>query len=77
MIPDVEGLTNQIKDQRGNIKTGAQATTRLNRSEFGLTWNRAVETGGVAVSDEVGIIIDLELVEKVPAAAATSGGRSK
>ncbi|HEU0007490.1 MAG TPA: YceI family protein, partial [Terriglobia bacterium] len=74
VILDVEGLTNQIKDQRGNIKTGAVATTKINRSEFGLTWNRAVETGGVAVSDEVGVTIDLELVKKVPAAAATTSG---
>ena len=74
VILDVEGLTNQIKDQRGNIKTGAVATTKINRSEFGLTWNRAVETGGVAVSDEVGVTIDLELVKKVPAPAATTSG---
>ena len=77
VILDVEGLTNQVKDQRGNIKTGALATTKINRSDFGLTWNRAVETGGVVVSDEVGIIIDLELVKKVPAAATTSGGSPK
>src|SRR5262245_43104346 len=62
VVLDVEGLTNQVKDQRGNIKTGASATTKINRSEFGLTWNRAVETGGVAVSDEVGIVIVLEPV---------------
>ena len=77
VILDVEGLTTQVKDQRGNIKTGAMATTKINRSDFGLTWNRVVETGGVAVSDEVGIIIDLELVKKVPAAPTTSGGSSK
>jgi len=77
VILDVEGLTNQVKDQRGNIKTGAAVTTKINRSDFGLTWNRAVETGGVAVSDEVGITIDLELVKKVPAATTTSGGSPK
>ena len=78
VILDVEGLTNQVKDQRGNLKTGAAVTTKTNRSDFGLTWNRAVETGGVAVSDEVGIIIDLELVKKAaPAAPSTSGGSSK
>jgi len=77
VILDVEGLTNQVKDQRGNVKTGAAVTTKINRSDFGLTWNRAVETGGVAVSDEVGIIIDLELVKKAPAASSTSGGSPK
>jgi polyisoprenoid-binding protein YceI len=77
VILDVEGLTNQVKDQRGNVKTGAAVTTKINRSDFGLTWNRAMETGGVAVSDEVGIVIDLELVKKVQAATTTSGGSSK
>jgi polyisoprenoid-binding protein YceI len=77
VILDVEGLTNQVKDQRGNTKTGALVTTKFNRSEFGLTWNRVIETGGVAVSDEVAIVIDLELVKKAPAASTTSGGSSK
>src|SRR5262245_8223143 len=77
VVLDVEGFTAQVKDQRGNIKTGASATTKINRSEFGLTWNRVVETGGVAVSDEVAIVIDLALVKKGPQAAATSGGGSK
>jgi polyisoprenoid-binding protein YceI len=77
VILDVEGVTNQIKDQRGNIKTGALVTTKFNRSEFGLTWNRVIETGGVAVSDEVAIVIDLELVKKAAAASTTSGGSPK
>jgi polyisoprenoid-binding protein YceI len=76
VVLEVEGLTQQVKDQRGNTKTGASATTKINRSDFGLTWNRAVETGGVAVSDDVSITIDLELVKKTPAAPATSGGSS-
>jgi polyisoprenoid-binding protein YceI len=76
VVLEVEGLTRQVRDQRGNTKTGASATTRINRSDFGLTWNRAVETGGVAVSDEVAITIDLELVKKTPVAPATSGGSS-
>ena len=77
VILDVEGFTAQVKDQRGNIKAGASATTKINRSEFGLTWNRVIETGGVAVSDEVAIVIDLELVKKGPPAAAASGGSSR
>ena len=77
VVLDVEGFTAQVKDQRGNIKTGASATTKISRSEFGLTWNRLVETGGVAVSDEVAIVIDLELVKKAPAVPSTSGGSAK
>jgi polyisoprenoid-binding protein YceI len=77
VILDVEGLNTQVNDPRRGPKMGASATTQIKRSDFGLTWNRVVETGGVAVSDEVGIVIDLELVKKAPAASTTSGGSSK
>jgi polyisoprenoid-binding protein YceI len=77
VVLDVEGLNTQVIDPRRGPKRGASATTQIKRSDFGLTWNRVVETGGVAVSDEVGIVIDLELVKKAPAAPTTSGGSSK
>jgi len=77
VILDVEGLNVQVNDPRRGPKMGASATTQIKRSDFGLTWNRAIETGGVAVSDEVGIVIDLELVKKAPQASSTSGGSSK
>jgi polyisoprenoid-binding protein YceI len=41
-------------------KRGATAATRINRKDFGLTWNRAIEAGGVAVGEEVSITIDIE-----------------
>ncbi len=69
---DVEGLNSQIKDQRGSLKMGATATTKINRSDFGLTWNRALEAGGVTVGDEVAITIDVELIKKT--AQATGSG---
>jgi polyisoprenoid-binding protein YceI len=77
VVLDVEGLNAQVKDPRRGPKMGASATTQIKRSDFGLTWNRVVETGGVAVSDEVGIIIDLELVKKAPALPATSSGNAR
>lgn len=49
-------------------RTGASATTRVNRKDFGLTWNRALEAGGVTVGDEVEIFIDVELIRKDEAA---------
>jgi len=64
VVLDVSGLSPEIKDQRGNARIGASATTRLNRRDFGLNWNRAIETGGVVVADEVDITLDLELVKK-------------
>jgi polyisoprenoid-binding protein YceI len=52
-------LDAEISPQVGN-KIGAVASTKINRKDWGLTWNRAVEAGGVAVSDEVGITLDIE-----------------
>ena len=43
---------------------GVSATTKINRKDFGLVWNRTLETGGVAVGDEVSIQIDAELHPK-------------
>ena len=48
----------------GAGRIGAVATARISRKEFGMTWNRAIEDGGVAVGDEVATIIDVELVRK-------------
>jgi len=62
VVLDVEGPTPEIKDMRGGFRAGATATTKLNRKDFGLTWNRAIETGGVVVGDEVAVTIDVALV---------------
>jgi polyisoprenoid-binding protein YceI len=48
----------------GGLHAGASATTKINRSDFGLTWNKALETGGVVVGDEVAISIDVEAIKK-------------
>jgi len=58
---DVEGPAPAVADGRGGKKSGATATAKINRSDFGLTWNRAIEAGGVAVSDEVTLTIDIQL----------------
>jgi len=60
----VEGPTPAIKDPGGNIRVGGQASTKINRKDFGLTWNKALETGGVVVGDEVEITIDVEIYKK-------------
>ena len=46
----------------GGERVGYSATTRINRKDFGLNWNQALETGGVLVGDQVTISVDLELV---------------
>src|SRR5215203_3783607 len=54
----------RAKDPWGGERAGYAATTRIKRSDFGLTWNQLLETGGLAVSDEVKISLDVELVKK-------------
>lgn len=61
---DVEGPTRTYKDPWGNIKRGATATTTINRKDFGLVWNAAIESGGVMVGDEVTISLEIELLKK-------------
>jgi polyisoprenoid-binding protein YceI len=50
------------KDPWGGERLGFSATTKIKRSEFGLTWNQALETGGVLVSDDIKVSLDLQLV---------------
>ena len=52
----------RVRDPWGNERVGYSAATRLNRSDFGLRWNQALETGGVLVGDEVAVTVELELV---------------
>ena len=59
----VEGPTTAEKDPWGNTRVGLTATTRINRKEFGLTWNTALETGGILVGEDITITLDLEFVQ--------------
>ena len=61
---DVEGPTKAYKDPWGNIKRGVSATARINRKDYGLTWNKAIESGGVVVGDDVAISLEVELLQK-------------
>lgn len=56
-------LTPEIKDPMGNPRRGVQATTKLNRQDYGLRWSKTVEAGPV-VGDEVQIEINAELVRQ-------------
>jgi hypothetical protein len=60
----IEGPTPAIKDPWGNQRVGGQASTKINRKDFGLVWNAALESGGVVVGDEVEITIDVENYRK-------------
>lgn len=64
VVLDVEGPTAEIKDPSGNIRRGAVANAKINRKDFGLTWNKALETGGVVIGDEVAITLEIEMIKE-------------
>jgi polyisoprenoid-binding protein YceI len=63
VVFEVEGPSEPAKDPWGNQRIGLSATTRINRKDFGLSWNAALETGGVLLGDEVTITLDVQFVK--------------
>jgi polyisoprenoid-binding protein YceI len=58
-----EGPTPPAKDPWGNTRVAISASTKINRKDFGLTWNAALETGGILVSEEVTIALDVQFIK--------------
>lgn len=67
VVLDVEGPTAAVKDPWGNQRAAANATTKINRQDYGVKWNATMDGGGLVVGDDVAITIDVEMVQK-PAA---------
>ena len=63
VVLDVDGPSKESKDPWGNMRSGAVASTKINRKDFGLVWNAALETGGVAVGEEVTISLEIEMIK--------------
>ena len=61
-----------VRDARGNEKLGFTATGRINREDFGMTWNQAIEAGGVLVSKEVDLQLNVQVVRQNPPPAGTN-----
>jgi len=59
----VEGPTPPAKDPWGNTRLAVSATTKINRKDFGLTWNAALETGGILVGEDVTITLEVQFVK--------------
>ena len=64
VVLDVEGLNLQVVDPWGGTRMGAFATTIVNRKDYGLTWNQALEAGGWLVGDDVTVNLEVEVVRK-------------
>ena len=70
VVLDLEELGQESKDPWGNFRVGASAKTKIKRSDFGLTWNAALEAGGLLVGDELKIELDLSLVKSADVSKA-------
>jgi polyisoprenoid-binding protein YceI len=60
---DVEGPSAPGKDPWGNTRIGLSATTKINRKDFGLSWNAALETGGILVGEDVAISLEVQFIK--------------
>jgi polyisoprenoid-binding protein YceI len=64
VVLDVDPVAEESKDMYGLTRVGSSATTKISRKDFGLVWNAILETGGVALGDEVKITLDVQFVRK-------------
>jgi len=70
IVLDVSDVTPPIKDPMGNLRAGAEAKTTINRQDFGVSFNKTLDGGGLVVGDEIPITIDVEVTRKAEASPA-------
>jgi polyisoprenoid-binding protein YceI len=63
VVLDVTGPTKELKDPWGNIRRGVSATTTINRTEFGLTYNKILDNGVLVIGNKVTISLEAELIK--------------
>ena len=64
VVLHVSGITKEIKDPFGLLRRGATATTVINRKDFGISWNKDLDGGGVVLGEDVTITLDIEVTRK-------------
>jgi polyisoprenoid-binding protein YceI len=70
VVLNAEGPTPEGKDPFGNTRIGASASTKIKRGDFGLTWNAALETGGILLGDDLKVELEVSAIRSESAAAA-------
>ena len=70
VVLDVSDVTPPIKDPMGNMRAGAEAKTTINRQDYGVSFNKTLDGGGLVVGDEIAITIDVEVTRKADASPA-------
>lgn len=71
VVLDVDNLSGEQKDPWGNIRRAVHATGKVNRQDYGVSWNAKLDGGGVVVGDEVSLDINAEMTKAAPAPAAS------
>ena len=61
---NVSEVTPESKGMMGETRVGAQVTGRINRKDFGVSWNKTLDAGGLAVSDDVDLTLDISAIKK-------------
>jgi polyisoprenoid-binding protein YceI len=69
VVLQVDGPTPEAKDPYGNVRVGASATTKIKRSDFGLSYNAALETGGILIGDDLKIEVEVSMIKAEAKAA--------
>ena len=64
VVLHAEPIGTESKDMYGLIRVGTSATTKISRKDFGLVWNAILETGGVALADDVKLMLDAQFIRK-------------
>ncbi len=64
VVLDLSDVTQPMKDPMGNLRAGAEVRTTINRQDFGITFNKTLDGGGVMVGNEISISIDVEVTRK-------------
>jgi polyisoprenoid-binding protein YceI len=63
VVLNAKAFSKESKDPWGNIRRATSATAKIRRQDFGLAWNKSLETGGVVIGDDVDIALEIELVK--------------
>jgi len=64
IVLSAEPISDESKDMYGNTRVGTSATGKISRKDFGLVWNAILETGGVALADDVKLMLDAQFIRK-------------
>ena len=60
----ISSPSKEVKDPWGNTKIAASATTKIQRKDFGISYNKVMDNGGTVISDDVAITLEIEAGKK-------------